>query len=45
MRAAQITLVVLLAFLAYPCESQFAPESSQDALSKDKDIVTREKLA
>ena len=43
MKATQITLVLLLAFLSYPCHSQFAPESLGDALSKD--IVTRERVA
>jgi ketosteroid isomerase-like protein len=43
MKATQITLVLLLAFLSYPCHSQFAPESLGDALSKD--IVNRERLA
>ncbi len=43
MKATQITLVLLLAFLSYPCHSQFAPESLGDALSKE--IVNRERLA
>src|SRR6266446_1829322 len=43
MKATQITLVLLLAFLSYPCHSQFAPETLGDTLSKD--IVNRERLA
>jgi hypothetical protein len=38
-----ITLALCLALLSYPCHSQFAPESLDDALSKN--IVSREKLA
>ena len=43
MKARQITLVLLLALLSYPCHSQFSPETLGDALSKD--IVNRERLA
>jgi len=43
MKGPQITLVLVLALLSYPCHSQFAPERLGDALSKD--IVNRERLA